>query len=171
MTVQHLTTGAERRLAVEHWLSSASSHPAETRRTWVGSPMAMLNCGGLFSAVRIPADLVYAAAGTEEPEAVRGFLAEVLDGGPVFHDTGGRQFYALTPASTPRSWRLAAAECLGSGTFLGVPATDLTEPDPHYPAYWVVPMDGPGTLCVPDDVAHLVLIGHKAATEDAEVNR
>ncbi|WP_019887415.1 hypothetical protein [Streptomyces purpureus] len=117
--------------------------------------------------MRIPADLIYAAAGTEEPEAVRGFLAEVLDGGPVFHDAGGRQFYALTPASAPSSWRLAVAECLGSDTFPGVPATDLTGPDPRYPAYWVAPMDGPGTLCAPDDVAHLVLIGHKAAMKNA----
>ncbi|MFJ6014438.1 hypothetical protein [Streptomyces sp. NPDC092952] len=161
----------DREVAATTWLVLAASHSEKARREWSSFGLALLRCGVLFSAVRIPATLIYAAAGTEEPDAVRGFLAEVLDGGPVFHDVGGRQFYALTPASTPRSWRFVAAECLDSDTFLGVPATDLTEFAPQYPAYWVVPMDGPGSLCAPADVARLVLIGYRAAQKNAEVAR
>ncbi|MFJ2061237.1 hypothetical protein ACIOMM_35730 [Streptomyces sp. NPDC087908] len=52
-----------------------------------------------------------------------------------------------------------------------MPARDLVEFDPRYPAYWVVPMDGPGTLCAPDDVARLVLAGHQVALKDAEADR
>ncbi|TLQ39495.1 hypothetical protein FEF34_39440 [Streptomyces marianii] len=153
------------------WLVLASSDRAKAWTEWDTYRVALLRCGSLFSAVRIPGYLVYTAAGAEEPEAVRRFLAEILDGGPIFYDVGGQQYYALTPASAARSWRLTVAECLDSDAFLGVPATDLTEFDPRYPAYWVVPMDGPGTLCAPDDVALLVLMGHQSAVKKAEADR
>ncbi|MGA5406931.1 hypothetical protein ACPCSC_06655 [Streptomyces lavendulocolor] len=161
----------DRERAASTWLVLAASDREKAWTEWDTYRVALLRCGSLFSAVRIPAHLVYAAAGTEEPERVRGFLAEVLDGGPVFLDVGGQQFYALTPASAPRSWRLTVAECLDSDTFLGVPATDVTEYDPRCPAYWALPMDGPGALCAPDDVAHLVLIGHQEAAKNAEADR
>ncbi|MEU7021891.1 hypothetical protein ABZ990_14690 [Streptomyces sp. NPDC046203] len=161
----------DREVAAASWLILAAPNAEKARHEWEDYGVALLRCGSLLSAVRIPADLVYAAAGTEELEQVRAFLADVLDGGPIFHDTGGRQFYALTPASAPSTWHLTVAECLGSNTFLGVPATDRTEPDCRYPAYWVLPMDGPGTLCAPDDVAGLVLAGHQAATKNAEADR
>ena len=81
----------------------------------------------------MPAVFVHEAAGTDERTVLSAFLADALDGGPVCYDSGGRRFYALTPGSTSRIWKVPDAECLGSDTFLGLPSTDLTVPDPHEP--------------------------------------
>ncbi|MFC9706034.1 hypothetical protein ACFTWD_35685 [Streptomyces sp. NPDC056943] len=51
-------------------------------------PRTIGRCGGLFSAVRIPAGFVYEGAGTESRADVAEFLAGVLDGGPIFYDAG-----------------------------------------------------------------------------------
>ncbi|MCM2388587.1 hypothetical protein [Streptomyces albipurpureus] len=166
-----LTTGAERRLAVAHWLLAAAAEPSRARFEWATYGVALLRCGGLFTAVRIPGALVRAAADTEEPEALAEFLAEALHGGPVFHDPRSRQYYVLTPASTARRWSLQDADCLGSNTFLGVPATDRVEPDLSYGAYWVVPMDSPGVLCAGQDAANLadfarVMVAKRQEEED-----
>ncbi|MFD3996123.1 hypothetical protein [Streptomyces sp. NPDC058583] len=158
-----ISTASERRLASEHWLLSAAPDARRARVQWATYGVALLRCGGLFSAVRIPAGLVYEAAGTENRADVAEFLAGALDGGPIFYDAGGRQFYALAPASTAGIWKLPEAECLGSDSFLGVPASDLTEPDPRCSAYWSVPMDGPAVLCVPAMVARLVIAGRDLA--------
>ncbi|WP_260606822.1 hypothetical protein [Streptomyces sp. WAC08241] len=152
----------ERELAAATWLLLSARDAKAARHEWATYGVALLRCGALFSAVRMPAGLVHAAADSEGREEVAHFLDVVLRGGPVIHDAGGRQFYALTPASTARYGQTAGAECLGSDSLLGVPATDVTEPDPRRSAYWVVPMDGPGTLCVPGAVAKLVGIGRDA---------
>ncbi|MFJ4870037.1 hypothetical protein [Streptomyces sp. NPDC088757] len=159
----------ERELGAATWLLVAAKDAREARHEWATYGVALLRCGSLFSAVRMPAELVHAAVGTDERADVATFLEAVLEGGPVIHDAGGRQFYALTPASTARYWRTAGTECLGTDSFLGVPATDVTEPDPRCSAYWVVPMNGPGALCVPGAVARLVGIGRDALDrEDGE---
>ncbi|MEU8530976.1 MULTISPECIES: hypothetical protein [Streptomyces] len=156
-------TRRDRELAAATWLLLAAPDSTTARYEWNAYGLALLRCGGLFSAVRIPAGLVHAAAGTETREGVATFLTDALAGGAVFHDAGGRQYYALTPASTARMWRLTEAECLGEDAFLGVPATDLTAPDPRCTAHWVVPMAGPAALCMPGDVARLVLTARDLA--------
>ncbi|MFE0777592.1 hypothetical protein [Streptomyces sp. NPDC058861] len=160
----------DRELAAARWLILSAPRAEDARREWETFGAALLRCGRLFSAVPIAAGLVHAAAGTEDREAVKAFLAEALDG-PVYYATVSHQYYALTPASAPRTWRLTAVDCLDSDSYLGVPATDLTEPDPRYPAYWVVPMDGPGALCTPAAVERLVLAGQREAAKAAGEGR
>ena len=58
----HVTTSAERALAVEHWLLSAAETPGRARADWEESGRALLRCGGVFAAVRLSARLVCAAA-------------------------------------------------------------------------------------------------------------
>ncbi|MGA5069283.1 hypothetical protein ACPB9E_36980 [Streptomyces exfoliatus] len=147
----------DREVAAADWLFLAAADSRTARRDWAVRGVALLRCGVLFSAVRIPADIVHRAAGTDDGRGVVAFLERALAGGPVFYDEGGRRFYALTPVSTARMWRLPEAECLGRDVLLGVPATDLAERDPRCAAYWIVPMEGPASLCMPGEVAHLVL--------------
>lgn len=148
----------EREAAAASWLLLASPDARKSRIEWEREGVTLLRCGALLSAVRIPAPIVYAAAGTEDPHELTAILGDVLDG-PVFYDRGGQHFYALTPHSTSRFWRVPETECLGSDYFLGVPATNLTEADPRYRAWWVVPMDGPALFCLPAAVACFVQRG------------
>ncbi|MFB9483896.1 hypothetical protein ACFFSH_31560 [Streptomyces filamentosus] len=162
-------TRQEREAAARTWLLISARDAATARSDWKNYGVALLRCGALFSAVRIPAILVHAAAGTADRPAVADFLATALDGGPVFYDGGGQQYYALTPGSAARTWNVPDTECLGSDHFLGIPATDITAPDPRCAAYWCVPMDGPGTLCMPAAVAHLARHGrHLVAQQQSE---
>jgi hypothetical protein len=148
--------------AVAHWLLSAATDMREARDQWVSKGIALLRCGVVFTAVRIQADIVRAAAGTEDPEHIGVYLKEVLRGGPVFIDTSSQRYYVLVPASMSRlpQWAgsVPGAECLGPGCFLGVPNPQRTEPDLSR-SYWCVPMDGPGVLCSPDAVSLLVAYG------------
>jgi len=167
-----VTRGRARALApprevAEAWLLVAARDVAQARAEWETYGVAALRCGGLFSAVRIPAAIVYAAAGTTAPGALAAYCAEALRGGPIFHDRSGQAFYALTPHSTSRIWKIPDTECLGSDSFLGVPPLTVTAPDPLYPAYWVVPMDAPAVLCMPSAVALLVQRGRALIAEEA----
>lgn len=155
--------GKDRELAVSHWLLSAAPDIREARNQWVTKGIALLRCGVVFAAVRIQAEIVQAAAGTEDPKHTDAYLQEALQGGPVFIDTSSQRYYALVPASTTRmpQWATAVpgAECLGPGCFLGVPSPQRTDPSSSR-SYWCVPMDGPGVLCSPDAVALLVAYGN-----------
>ncbi|MFI8326837.1 hypothetical protein [Streptomyces sp. NPDC085529] len=158
-------TRRDRELASATWLLLAAADERQAMREWAVHGVALLRCGILVSAVRIQADIVHRAAGAEDRRSVTEFLKEALAGGPVFYDGDGGQFCALTPVSTARMWRLSEAECLGRGTSLGVPATDLVDRDPRCTSFWVVPMGGPASLCMPGDVAHLVQTGRPAVTK------
>lgn len=159
----HIVSGAERQLAVEHWLLSAVRDREAARADWAETGVALIPCGTLFSAVRLPADLVHAAAGTAETGAVDGYLQALQ--GPVFVNRHADLYYALTPASTARRWAGPGIEALGKGAFLGVPHPGLTRPEPGRP-YWPVPMDSPGELCPPDAVARLIAAGRAEARQD-----
>lgn len=152
----------DRELAVSHWLLSAAPDMCEARDQWCTKGIALLRCGAVFAAVRIQADIVQAAAGTEDTEHTDAYLKEALQGGPVFIDTSSQRYYALVPASTSQmpQWASAVpgAECLGPGCFLGVPSPQQTDPS-SFRSYWCVPMDGPGVLCSPDAVALLIAYG------------
>ncbi|MCX5083711.1 hypothetical protein [Streptomyces sp. NBC_00401] len=166
-------TAQERALAAEHWLLSAAPKAKAARTEWAKFGLAVLRCGGIFTAVRIHADVVYAAAGTDDPADVGDYLTHVLRG-PVFADQGSRRFYALVPASTSRLpvWQgntVPDVECLGGNSFLGVPRPGRNDPR-EARCHWVVPMDGPGDLCSPHAVTQLIDYGRfkRAAAERAD---
>lgn len=159
-------TAADRRLATEHWLLSTHPRPKQARAEWKQHGVALLPLGTLFSAVRIPADLVQAVAASSVPEDIDVFLAEALDGGPVICDLHQARYYALVPASMPKTWRQAAddwrvqdVDCLGRGTHLGVPRLDVTAYAGPFVSYWSVRMPSMATVCQPLDVARLIAAG------------
>lgn len=84
------------------WLLSSAEDRAQARAEWDETGLALLRCGGLFTAVRIEADLVHAAAGTIESAAVDAYLDAALLGGPAFADRGSGRFYVLVPPSAAR---------------------------------------------------------------------
>lgn len=166
---------SDRRLAVEHWLLSTlpQERRARTRLQWREQGVAMLPLGTLFSAIRIPSDIVLAAACTTwNPAIVDPLLAEVL-GGPVICDPRGHRYYALVPASVPRTWHEAAddwrvvdVDVLGHGTLFGVPPVDRNRFDPTTAlSYWSVPMESTDVLCRPLPVARLISAGREAMSE------
>ncbi|GAB3010921.1 hypothetical protein GCM10023080_091920 [Streptomyces pseudoechinosporeus] len=65
-----IVTRAERELAVGHWLLSAAPDMRQARQEWARSGVALLRCGGIFTAVRIRAALVQAAADTDDPKVI-----------------------------------------------------------------------------------------------------
>lgn len=162
-----VTTAADRRLAVSHWLLSTLDAPRRdrARMEWDKHEVALLPLGGLFSAVRIPERVVHAVARTDRPQMVAAFLAVALDEGPVIHDAASRRYYALVPATMPERWHEAAevwrtefgVECLGRGTHLGVPEASREALDEATRAcYWAVRMPSLGVLCAPQAVARMI---------------
>ncbi len=153
-----ITSGAERRLAVEHWLLAAAPDRTRTRTEWEERPFAMLPCGGLFAAVRIPALVVQAAAGSADEEQVDAYLGDALMRGPVICDRYAGRYYALVPVSASRRWDVPGTVCLGVGSELGVPRPGLVAADCTR-VYWSVPMDSAGELCSPSAVSQAVMTG------------
>jgi hypothetical protein len=170
---------ADRRLAAEHWLLSTlpEDQRARARAEWCEHGVAMLPLGGLFSAVRLPGDLVLAAGRHSwSPPEVDRFLANVLDGGPVICDPRHHRYWALVPASMPRTWNREVEDwreddvaCLGRGTILGIPPLHRDEFDPSAcSSYWSVPMDSAAMLCTPLTVARLIAAGRHRLDAEAE---
>ncbi|MFI2300199.1 hypothetical protein ACH5AL_15350 [Actinacidiphila glaucinigra] len=161
-----VVTGLDRRTAVGHWLQSAALDPQRAREEWAERGFTLLECGTLFSAVRIPADLVHAAVETHDPSRVSLLLGLALGGGPVIVDPVSRRYYALVPGSTALRWDVAETLCLGRASCLGVPSPARITPRRGH-SHWAVPMDSPGYLCVPGEVAQLVERGRALRTEVA----
>lgn len=154
VTASAVTTGAERTLAVEHWLLTAAADVAQSRSAWKEGALTLLRCGARFTAVRIPGDTVRAAAGSSTAGVVDAFLAESLAGGPVIADHGQRSYYALVPRSAGKSRRHPGCEALEPGTWIAVPPVRRTACT-NGEAYWAVPMSEPGLLCHPGLIAAL----------------
>ncbi|PJE96331.1 hypothetical protein CUT44_17510 [Streptomyces carminius] len=156
--------------AAARWLLGAAPDRAAARAEWETHGVALLWCGEVFSAVRLPAALVYAATAAREPGAVDARLRDALCGGPVFAGAYWRRYYALVRAGAEREWAWerdrTGAECLGEGTRLGVPHPDLTECRPGR-AYWCVPPRCPGPLCPPAAVSRFVALGRLLLGEGA----
>ncbi|GGK63639.1 hypothetical protein [Streptomyces flaveus] len=161
-------TRADRELAIVHWLLAAAGRHTEARMQWAEHGIALLRCGTLFSAIRIPEVIVHAAAGTEEADKVDAYLAEALLQGPVIRDPRQGRYYALVPASTAARWRAPDTDCLGRGWHLGVPRPGVNRdaPDVWCP-YWSVPMPSPGELCSAGAVAQLVATGRYRQASEA----
>lgn len=174
-------TNTDRQLAVEHWLLAAHPKPEQARREWGEDGVVLLPLGTLFSAVRIPRQLVVSASRLEETDdnahmfdvMINQFLFEALSEGPVICDQHRQRYYVLVPGSTPVRWRRAAAawralgvDCLGRDTHLGVPhlTANREYPEP-WASFWAVPMQSPGALCNPIDVARLVAAGKRRMAE------
>lgn len=165
-------TGADRALAVRHWLQAGLQEPSAAVQAWARGDVALLPLGMRFAAVRIPSRLAYAAAASTEPVAVAEFLAQFLDDGPVICDPRHYRYYALVPASCAARWDHAEAECLGRGTHLGVPRVDAVGPDvPWWASYWAVPMPSAGILCDPFLVEELVGHGGRILAPQTEEAR
>ncbi|BCM72947.1 hypothetical protein CFC35_40275 [Streptomyces sp. FBKL.4005] len=140
------------------WASLKGEEQKQARIQWTeAGGIALLPCGGLFSAVRAPAHLVWAAADTEELPVVDAFLRQWFDGGAAFADLHALLSYFLVPSSTAWKWtdrHLPGVEYLGRDHYLGVPAVHLTEPQGR--GYWCLPMDSAGDLCYPAVVEKLL---------------
>jgi hypothetical protein len=131
--------------------------------------LALIPLGRLFDAVRIPEAVVHHAFATHDQAGVARRLARHVHGGPVIHDPAGRRYYALVPSGTAAGWRAPAAECLGEGTYLGVPRPDLTDPaQGMLCSYWAVAVNRPGTLCQVPGVLTVAMAGAVVAVEDGE---
>ncbi|WP_307712033.1 methyltransferase, FxLD system [Streptomyces sp. V4I23] len=157
-----MTTAAERHLAAEHWLLSATPDPEEARGEWRDRNVALLPCGTPFAAVRIPARLVQAAARTTDHAVIDAYLARALLDGPVICDRHAGWYYALVPASCALRWDVADTVCLGRESSLGVPGPGRTGLNGER-LYWSAPMDSAGMLCSVYAVAQLVMIGRYLA--------
>ncbi|CAM5475828.1 MULTISPECIES: hypothetical protein [Streptomyces] len=173
-----VVTRIEREAAVRSWLLLSAAGADTSRTDWDENGIALLRCGALFSTVRMSAELVEAAAGSNEPEKVRDVLTAALFGGPVFVDTHSGRYYALVPASTANraEWRerrhAPHAEIRGRDSYVGVPRPGLDEPHPGRFSYWCVPMHGPADLCDPAAVSQLVAHGrHRLTTREAVSGR
>ncbi|MEU7425656.1 hypothetical protein [Streptomyces sp. NPDC040750] len=154
-------SGAERRLAVEHWLLMVTEDRDRGRRERKTDGVALLCCGGIVGVVRISAALVQATAGTDIPQDVDAYLYRALPGGPVFAGLTTLRYYVLVRNITGlrEEWEQARddAAFMGRGHFLGVPALDATSPDHRH--YWCVEMDGAADLAASDVVSQLVQTG------------
>jgi hypothetical protein len=168
---------ADRRLATEHWLLSTLPAPgrARARLEWEQHDVAMLPLGTLFSAVRIPGRLMGALTASPAPAQLDSFLGEALDGGPVICDPHHDRYYAVVPASMPTTWHEAVDEwrtldvdCLGRGSYLGVPRPDIIGATRSRATYWSVPMDSVAMLCRPLTVARLIAAGRHCLAAEAE---
>lgn len=110
---------------------------------------------------------MHCALASADPYTVSDRLGRCLSGAPVIHDPGVRRYYALIPPGTTRMWCETVAECLGEGTYLGVPRVDRTEFDEETLAsYWAVPIVRPGRLGMAGDVLALVVAGGCVGDED-----
>ncbi|MFD5912043.1 hypothetical protein ACFWHL_25290 [Streptomyces massasporeus] len=169
---------ADPRLTSEHWLLATLPAPSRDRARleWDQHHVTLLPLGTLFSAVRIPDRLLVALTGITEGPELDQFLRETLDGGPVICDPRFGRYYALVPASMPRTWQHQAldawramdVELLGLGSYLGVPQVDAVKCSPARASYWAVPMNSAATLCSPSVVARLIAAGRRSTDPEVE---
>ncbi|MFC9507560.1 hypothetical protein [Streptomyces sp. NPDC057002] len=153
---------------VERWLASAHPSPDTARGEWSSAAkLAVIPLGRVFEAVRLPERVVHRAVASADRDTVSDRLARCLSGAPVIHDPGFRRYYALVPPGTAQMWCTPVAECLGQGTYLGVPRADRIELDEYGQAsYWAVPVVRPGRLGMAVDVLALAMTGRCLGDED-----
>jgi hypothetical protein len=161
--------GGPGRGTAERWLASAHPSPDAAVGEWNSAArLAVIPLGRVFEAVRLAESIVHRAIAVADPYTVSCRLRRCLGGGPVIHDPGFRRYYALVPPGTAGTWREPAAECLGDGTYLGVPRSDRVEFDERTRvSYWAVRVTRPERLCAAVDVRALVMAGRCLESEDA----
>jgi hypothetical protein len=159
-----VVTDQDRQAAVSSWLLGATEDSDAARKQWQEQDRALLACGGILSAIKAPAHLVWAAARSEDLREVDAYLASYLDGSGVVLELHTHLYYFLVPGSTTWEWgtrEYPGVEYLGwepsRRNFLGVPALHVTEPVGR--SYWSVPLEAPGDLLYADQVAQLLRDG------------
>jgi hypothetical protein len=157
-------------LDVTEWLLRAADHPARARAEWQAMDVALLRCGVAFSAIRVPANVVFAAARSEDRVRVDEYLATALHGGPVFVDRQSGRYYFLVPSGASATWRVPDTACLAADSFLGVPHPSIDSSRYLVRSSWCVPPDRPEAVCQVGTVAQLVNIGRfrLAAVEETD---
>lgn len=95
-------TRVDSELDVTEWLLQAADDPARARAEWQTMDVALLRCGVHFTAIRVPAAVVFAAARSEDRARADEYLAAALHGGPVFVDRQSGRYYCLVPAGDMR---------------------------------------------------------------------
>lgn len=165
LSASGLTKRSDRQAASGHWLLPTAPVLEDARADWKNKGFAWLRPGVLFGAVIMPASLVHAALGLDDPVTCAPPLAEGLEGGPVFYNAEGfgrgGSYTALVPASVSLAWGVRGSVAHPYRVLFQVPAPEVVEPQGDGP-WWVVPLDGPGLLCPPDRLAALVSLGWAA---------
>jgi hypothetical protein len=158
----HDVTGEERQVAAATWLLSAADNRDIAKQEWRFGDVALLRCGALFTAVRVPLATVEAAAGTDDRQKIGAYLNEALLGGAVFLNGATEEVYFLVPPSTWGRWKVPGTECLCPDLYLGVPRPGA---EPEERSYWLVEMDGPGVLSMENAVKQVVAYGRLRAAQ------
>ncbi|MEU8772857.1 hypothetical protein [Streptomyces sp. NPDC048606] len=141
------------------WYARCLDDPAVAHAEWRERGVAVLPLGARFEAVRIPDALARAATLSDRDDVVGLVLAVALEG-PVIHDARGRNHYALVEPGTARGWGArAGAECLGHGTYLGVPDPLRARGEERRPLYWAAPPVPGDWFCRTAAVRLLVRVG------------
>lgn len=147
---------SEETYRIVEWLARAADDPQQAHDQWKTQGVALLRCGRRFAAVRIPADLVHAALGTDEAPAIAASLPFDL-GGPVILDRA--YYYALIFGHSGMTWDEGDdTPCLGSDTYLGVPRLDRMAPPG---AHWVIVPRFDGDVCRPSTVRRFIARARK----------
>ncbi|MFF4499113.1 hypothetical protein [Streptomyces sp. NPDC001401] len=147
---------ADHELDVTEWLLRAADDPARARAEWQTMDVALLRCGVQFSAIRVPADVVFAAA---DRARVDEYLAAALHGGPVFVDRQSGWYYCLVPADPSTTWRVPDTACLLAGSYLGVPHPSIDSRRYLARSFWCVSPERSEAVCQADAVAQMVNVG------------
>ncbi|MFF4797218.1 hypothetical protein ACFY1U_02260 [Streptomyces sp. NPDC001351] len=150
---------ADHQLDVTQWLLQAADDPARARAEWQTMDVALLRCGVQFSAIRVPAHVVFAAARSEDRTGVDDYLEAALFGGPVFLDRQSGRYYCLVRAEPCTPWRVPDTACLVAGSYLGVPHPSIDSSRYLARSFWCVPPDRPQAVCQVDAVAQMVNLG------------
>ncbi|MER8030761.1 hypothetical protein ABTZ78_17580 [Streptomyces bauhiniae] len=144
------------------WLAQSADDADRATTHLIEGGKAMLQLGHIFSAVRMPGQLVHGALGAELEHDVREELAERLDGAVALdpRGTGESRYYALIPPLAALTWDMAdVAPALGRDTYLSTPAPyRLTPPGPH----WAAPLRRENDFCRPAAVRSLLEDGLQA---------
>ena len=173
VTMATVRARTEKEAEVVRWLLTAAIDKRQALEEWKETGVALLACGDVFEAVRIPVHFVQAAAASDKPDRVGKYLAHALFGGPVIIDPHSRWYYALVPPRTAQRWRhrrVLETDCLRTGAVLGVPHPTLSARGAQAAhSYWVVPLNAPEALCWPRAVFELASYGrfvHDAITAE-----
>ncbi|GHE72778.1 hypothetical protein GCM10018785_46220 [Streptomyces longispororuber] len=139
-------TTAENRRRIGDWLARADPDPDNVWAQWRQHGVALIPLGRRFDAVRVSAERVHAAVGSDQVRAVADVLGAWL-AGPVLRDLRsslGPYYVLIAPGA---AWD-GVEERLSTDTYLGVPR-------PGHPTVltrWIVEPRTPGRLC---DARHL----------------
>ncbi|MEU2562828.1 hypothetical protein ABZ626_26315 [Streptomyces longispororuber] len=125
------------------WLADADPRPHKVWAEWEQHGVALIPLGRRFDAVRVPAERMHAAAGSDTPRTVADALRSWLEG-PVLRDLRsslGPYYVLIAPDA---DWG-GPDDRLSTDVFLGVPR-------PGHPTMltrWIVEPQAPGHLCDP----------------------